>query len=109
MYKIGKSNNRIVISSNSINTPSTGLKLNAAYLILGLSGTDSIISFALCLPAILKSIPMGIGWTSFTLAATSLAHCATVIPFGNLADRLGRRKIFMLGHLCTSIGGKYSF
>ena len=85
--------------------PSTGLKLNAAYLLLGLSGTDSIISFALCLPAILKSIPMGIGWTSFTLAATSLAHCATVIPFGNFADRVGRRKIFMLGHLCTTIGG----
>ena len=82
-----------------------GLKLNFAYALLGVSGTESILIFALCLPLIIKDIPMGPGLLSMTVASSTLAHAATVVPFGNLADRVGRRKIFMLGHLFGVFGG----
>lgn len=81
------------------------LKLNFAYALLGISGTESILIFALCLPLIIKDIPMGPGLLSMTVASSTLAHAATVVPFGNLADRIGRRKIFMLGHVLGVFGG----
>ena len=58
------------------------LKLNFAYALLGVSGTESILIFALCLPLIIKDIPMGPGLLSMTVASSTLAHAATVVPSG---------------------------
>ncbi|WP_413403681.1 MULTISPECIES: MFS transporter [unclassified Synechococcus] len=83
----------------------SGIRLNLAYALLGISATESILVFALCLPLIRNEIPMGTGFLSFTVASSSLAHCSTVVPFGNLADKVGRRKIFIVGLIFGILGG----
>ena len=60
-----------------------------------LNWTESILVFALCLPLIRNEIPMGTGFLSFTVASSSLAHCSTVVPFGNLADKPYKNKVMI--------------
>ena len=74
--------------------------LALAAFLLTLQDTASSVA----LPVIGRDLDLGAGGLEWVINAYTLALAVFVLPAGRLADRLGRRRLFMLGMVVFGIG-----